>query len=157
MDLALAGRRSYISEPMRGRQDWEDEPLERDAVYANRRRKKGVRGQRLMRRRGEMLERSFAHVLETGGMRRTHLRFHYNIAKRMLIHVAGFNLGLLMRKRFGVGTPRGLQGRLVAAIAAFAALIDFVCDLLVVPGHPQREDQPARIEPSWLTPELLAA
>jgi transposase len=108
-----------------------------------------------MRRRGEMLERSFAHVLETGGMRRTHLRFHYNIAKRMLIHVAGFNLGLLMRKRFGIGTPRGLLGRLVAAIAAFVALID-ICDLLVVPGYPQREDQPARIKSTWLTPELLA-
>ncbi len=93
VDLALVGRRSYISEPMRGRQDWEGEALEREAVYANRRRKKGLRGQRLTRRRGELLERSFAHVLETGGMRGTHLRFHYNIAKRMLIHVAGFNLG----------------------------------------------------------------
>ena len=68
-----------------------------------------------MRKRGELIERSFAHTLETGGMRRTHLRFHYNIAKRVLIHVAGFNLGLLMRKRFGVGTPRGLQGRLADA------------------------------------------
>ena len=77
----------------------------------------------LMRRRGEVLERSFAHVLGTGGMRRTHLRFHYNIAKRMLIHVAGFNLGLLMRKHFGVGTPRGLQGRLAAALAALVALL----------------------------------
>ncbi len=55
-------------------------------------------------------------------MRRTHLRFHYNIAKRMLIHVAGFNLGLLMRKRFGVGTPRGLQGRLAGLAALMAAL-----------------------------------
>jgi hypothetical protein len=69
-----------------------------------------------MKKRGELIERSFAHTLETGGMRRTHLRFRYNIAKRMLIHVAGFNLGLLMRKRFGVGTPRGLRGRLAAVI-----------------------------------------
>jgi transposase len=157
VDLALAGRRSYISEPMRGRQDWEDEALERDAVYANRRRKRGARGQRLMRRRGETLERSFAHVLETGRMRRTHLRFRYNIAKRMLIHVAGFNLGLLMRKRFGIGTPRGLQGRLVAVIAAFVALIDLIGDLLVVPGYRSPEDQPACIESTRLTPELLAA
>jgi transposase len=157
VDSALAGRRSYISEPMRGPQHWEGEAAEREAVYANRRRKNSVRGQRLMRRRGEMLERSFAHVLETGGMRRTHLRFHYNIAKRMLIHVAGFNLGLLMRKRFGVGTPRGLQGRLVAAIAALAALIDLVWDLLVVPGHPRPARQPASIESTWLTPDLLAA
>ena len=135
VDLALAGRRSYISEPMRGPQDRQGEALEREAVNANRRRKKGLRGQRVMRRRGEMLERSFAHVLETGGMRRTHLRFHYNIAKRTPIHVAGFNLGLLMRRRFGAGTPRGLQSRAVAAIAAFAALIDLISDLLVVPSY----------------------
>src|SRR4029079_6394242 len=127
---------------MRGRQDWEGEALERDAVYANRRRKKGARGQRLMRLRGEMLERSFAHVLETGRMRRTHLRFRYNIAKRMLIHVAGFNLGLLMRPRVGIGTPRGLQGRVAAVIAAFLALIDLVSDLMVVPGYLRPEGQP---------------
>ena len=157
VDLALAGRRSYISEPTRGRQDWEGEAAEREAVYANRRRKKGVRGQRLMRRRGEMLERSFAHALETGGMRRTHLRFHYNIAKRMLIHVAGFNLGLLMRKRFGVGTPRGLQGRLAATIAALVALIDRVVELLVVPGYPQPADRPAISDSTWLASELVAA
>ena len=157
VELALAGRRSYISEPIRGRQHWEGEAAERDAVYANRRRKTGARGQRLMRRRGEMLERSFAHVLETGGMRRTHLRFRYNIAKRMLIHVAGFNLGLLMRKRFGVGTPRGLQGRLAAAIASLVALMDHVCDLLVVPGYPQPVDSSAIIDSTWLTPELVAA
>ena len=81
----------------------------------------------------------------------------YNIAKRMLIHVAGFNLGLLMRKRFGAGTPRGLQGRVIAAMAAFAALIDLISDLLVVPGYRHPEDQPARIDSTWLTPELLAA
>jgi transposase len=115
--LALDGWRTYISEPLRKNQCWEDQLAERDAVYANRRRKNGDRGQRLMRRRGEIIERSFAHVLETGGMRRTHLRGHESIAKRMLIHVAGFNLGLLMRTLLGVGTPRGLQGR-AAAIAA---------------------------------------
>lgn len=157
VDLALAGRRSYISEPTRGRQDWEGEAAERDAVYANRRRKKGVRGQRLMRRRGEMLERSFAHALETGNMRRTHLRFHYNIAKRMLIRVAGFNLGLLMRKRFGVGTPRGLQGRLAAATAALVALIDLIGQLLAVPGYPQPANRPAIGDSTRLAPELVAA
>ena len=69
-----------------------------------------MRGKRLMRQRGELIERSFAHVLETGGMRRTHLRGHLNILKRMLVHVGGFNLSLVMRKVFGRGTPRGLQG-----------------------------------------------
>jgi transposase len=156
LDLAEAGRRSYISEPVRPRQHWDGEEAERDAVYANRRRKKGARGQRLMRRRGEVLERSFAHVLGTGGMRRTHLRFHHNIAKRMLI-VAGFNLGLLMRKRFGVGTPRGLQGRLAAVIAAFVALVDLVAGLLLVPGRSALAGQPAGINEGWPSPELLAA
>ena len=55
-------------------------------------------------------------------MRRVHLRGHTNIRKRLLIHSAGFNLGLLMRQLIGVGTPRGLQGRLIAAMAALLAL-----------------------------------
>ena len=70
----------------------------------------GARGKRLMRRRGEYVERSFAHVYDTGGMRRTHLRGHRNILKRLLIHAGAFNLGILMRQVFGRGTPRGLQG-----------------------------------------------
>ena len=92
LSLRLAGWRSYIAEPRRGRQYWEDEIEERDAVYANRRRKNGGRGRRLMRRRGEVIERTFAHAFETGGMRRIHLRHHENIAKRLLVHIAGFNL-----------------------------------------------------------------
>ena len=44
------------------------------------------------------MERSFAHMYETGGMRRTHLRRHDNIIKRLLIHAGAFNLGLVMRK-----------------------------------------------------------
>jgi transposase len=63
-----------------------------------------------MRRRGEYVERSFAHVYDTGGLRRTHLRGHQNILKRLLVHAGAFNLGLLMRTAFGRGTPRGLQG-----------------------------------------------
>ena len=58
-----------------------------------------------------MLERTFAHVYDTGGMRRTHLRGHQNIRKRLLIHVAAFNLSLIFRREVGVGTPRGLQDR----------------------------------------------
>ena len=64
-----------------------------------------------MRQRGERIERSFAHLYDTGGMRRTHLRGHTNILKRLLIHAGGFNLGLVMRHLIGIGTPRGLQGR----------------------------------------------
>lgn len=99
--LNLAGWRSYIAEPKRGRQHWEGQLEDRDAVHDNRRRKNGCRGRRLMRLRGEIIERTFAHAFETGGMRRTHLRHHENIAQRLLVHIAGFNLGLLMRKLFG--------------------------------------------------------
>ena len=59
---------------------------------------RGARGRRLLRRRGEYVERSFAHLYDTGGMRRTHLRGHQNILKRLLIHAGGFNLGLVMRQ-----------------------------------------------------------
>ncbi len=56
-----------------------------------------------------MLERPFAHCYETGEMRRVHLRGRQNILKRLLIHVAGFNLSLVLRRKIGKGTPRGLQ------------------------------------------------
>lgn len=109
-DFAELEIRSYASEPDRGRRDWKDKQIERDAVYANRRRIRGQRGKQLMRKRGELIERSFAHVLETGGMRRVHLRGRINILKRMLVHVGGFNLSLVMRRLIGIGKPRRLQG-----------------------------------------------
>ncbi len=123
VDLEAVGIRSYISEPDRGRRDWSKEPEAQAPVYRNRRRMRGPRGRRLMRQRGERIERSFAHLYDTGGMRRTHLRGHQNILKRVLIHAGGFNLGLLIRSILGVGTPRGLQGRLAAVLAAVSALI----------------------------------
>jgi transposase len=103
--------RSYISEPDRGRRNWNGKAEARDAVYGNRRRIRGEHGKALMRRRGEMVERSFAHAYETGGMRRVYLRGSENISKRVQIHVGAFNLGLVMRKMIGRGTPRGAQGR----------------------------------------------
>jgi transposase len=127
--------RTYISEPDRGRRVWIDEKTgevrsaEQAAVYANRRRIRGERGKRLLRKRGEILERSFAHCYETGGMRRTHLRGHPNILKRLLIHVAGFNLGLVMRQLIGIGKPRRVQDGLAAALSAFLGVI---CGLLGV-------------------------
>jgi transposase len=111
IDLDAVGVRSYISEPDRGRRDWTKTPEAQRPVYGNRRRVRGARGKRLLRRRGEYVERTFAHLYDTGGLRRIHLRGHQNILKRLLIHAGAFNLGLLMRKMFGRGTPRGLQGR----------------------------------------------
>ena len=123
IDLDAAGIRSYVAEPDRGRRDWSDTPEAQAPVYGNRRRIRGPRGRRLMRQRGERIERSFAHVYDTGGMRRTHLRGHTNILKRLLIHAGGFNLGLVMRHLIGAGTPRGLQGRLAAILATLFMLI----------------------------------
>src|SRR5207247_4589630 len=96
-------------EPDRGRRDWSEEPDAQAPVYRNRRRIRGPRGRRLMRQRGERIERSFAHLYDTGGMRRTHLRGHDNILKRLWVLAGAFNLGLLIRAILGVGTPRGLQ------------------------------------------------
>ena len=76
IDLDAVGIRSYVSEPDRGRRDWSKDPEARAPVYGNRRRMRGRRGRRLMRQRGERIERSFAHLYDTGGMRRTHLRGH---------------------------------------------------------------------------------
>ena len=113
------GLRTYVSEPNRGRRKWKGKRDAQKAVYGNRRRIRGERGKRLLRQRGEKLERTFAHLLVSGGMRRVHVRGQEEIRKRMLVHTAAFNLGLLIRKRFGFGTPRGLQG-LAAAAEAFA-------------------------------------
>src|SRR5881296_1739788 len=110
--------RSYCSEPERGRRRWEGKKEEQAAVYANRRRIQGERGKRLLRQRGEKIERSFAHLYETGGMRRVYLRRHPNILKRLLVHVAAFNLGLVMRKLFGKNTPPGVQGYRAALFLA---------------------------------------
>jgi transposase len=123
VDLEAIGVRSYISEPDRGRRNWEDNFTARDAVYRNRRRIRGARGQRLLRQRGERLERPFAHLYRTGRMRRVHLRGHHNILKRALLQAGALNLGLLMRQLVGVGTPRSLQGRAASLLAWLGVLI----------------------------------
>jgi len=128
-DLAEAGIRGYISEPDRGRRNWKGKAAERKAVYANRRRIRGKRGKALLRKRGELLERPFAHCYETGGMRRTHLRGHPNILKRLLVHVAGFNLGLVMRKLFSVGKPRVLQDLGSGILHVLRSILAILSDL----------------------------
>jgi len=99
--------RTYIPERQRkGRRNWQGKAGQQQAVYANRRRVQGNYGKSPLRSRGELVERSFAHYYDTGGMRRTHLRKHNNILKRQLIHIAGFNLSLIFRRLLGAGTPR---------------------------------------------------
>jgi transposase len=116
-ELSEWGVRTYCSEPNRGRQRWSEQEREQQAVYANRRRIRGERGLRLLRQRGEKLERWNQHLYDRGGMRRVHLRGRENILKRLVVHSGAANLGLLMRKLFGKGTPRGLAGALPAMIS----------------------------------------
>ena len=123
--LGAVGVRSHVSEPARGRRCWQDKktgetPPEKraaqKALYANRRRVRGRRGRRLQRCRGEVVERTFAHMYETGGMRRVWVRGHENVRKRVLLQAAACNIGLLLRRLTGIGTPRSLQGWAVSAI-----------------------------------------
>jgi len=119
-DLREMGIRTYFPERKIERRNWKNKKEQQAAVYANRRRMRGNRGKVLLRKRAELVERSFEHVYNRGGMRRTHLRGHKNILKRLLIHVCGFNLGLLMRKLLGRGTPKGYRG---LAVGLFCALL----------------------------------
>ena len=113
-----------MSEPDRGRWCWKGKPLARAAVYGNQRRIQGARGKRLLRQRGERLERPNAHLYETGGMRRVYLRGHINIRKRLLVQACRFNLGFLMRNVTSVWTPRSLQDRVGALVAALIAALN---------------------------------
>ena len=131
-------------EPAKGYLRWHGDEAARRAVYANRARLKSGIGRETMRRRGELVERSFAHILDRGGMRRAWLRGRENIHKRTLIHVAGFNLGVLMRALIGQGTPREAAEAAYAfvfvvqtdAALAFAPIVvvDGECAALVVIG-----------------------
>jgi transposase len=135
-DLADAGVRTYCSEPARGRQRWSGQPQEKAAVYANRRRVRGERGKRLLRARGEKLERWNEHLYDRGGMRRVHLRGRQNILKRLVVHAGAANLGLVMRKLFGFGTPRALQSRprrRFSAVIAWQGLFRWL-SALEIPG-----------------------
>jgi transposase len=127
-DFAAAGQRTYIPEAeLPNPHTWLDKPAEQERVYRNnRRRVRGTRGKRLQRLRSERVERSFAHVCETGGGRRTWLRGLLEVSKRYLMQVAAHNLGIVMRKLFGVGTPRGLQGAAAAVVCALAAIVGLV-------------------------------
>lgn len=126
LNLHQAQTRSYLPEPKRGRRKWAGKADEQKAVYANRRRVKGNYGKRLLKKRGERVERSFAHCYETGALRRVYLRGRENVLKRQLIHVGAFNLSLIFRQTLGAGTPRELrnrQSRLIIVIFWFRSTL----------------------------------
>lgn len=121
--------RTYIPEKKRKYDAvWTDKPSQwQRVVYDNRRRVRRAKGRKLQRLRSERCERSFAHVCDSGGMRRTWLRGLVNVAKRYLIAVAAHNLGRMLRKLFGIGKPKALQGA-----GALAALVQLIMTWLVL-------------------------
>jgi transposase len=145
-----AGVRTYIPERKQtGRRNWRGKDAQRQAVYANRRRVDGDYGKRLLKKRGELVERSFAHCYDTGGMRRTHLRKHDNILKRQLIHVGAFNLSLILRQMLGAGTPRELRNRaagflllIIGVLRALGGLQDRRAELGAERIRPRRSSRP---------------
>ena len=126
-EMTAQGYRTYIPEPEQAHEhDWRDKPAEQERAYRNnRRRAKGDYGRRLQRLRSERVERSFAHVCETGGARRSHLRGRDKVAKRYLMTVAAHNLSIVMRKLYGKGKPRTLQGSRAGLATVFRLLLWF--------------------------------
>ena len=145
---ACAGRqtRTYIPERKVGRRRrWAGKPAGwQEAVYGNRRRVRGERGRELQRRRSEVVERSFAHVCETGGARRMWLRGLAKINKRYLVQVAAHNLGLLMRKVYGFGKPKALQG-LAAVLLRVLCFVRSLLEAILRPVRVTRPDCPAPV------------
>jgi transposase len=121
-DLALRGVRTYIPERRQKTRHWTDKPVAQEQAFrANRQRVRGKKGRRLNRWRSERCERTFAHVCETGGGRRAWLRGQTNVSKTHTLKCAAYNLGLLLRKVWGMRKPRnadeGVWGGFLAGLA----------------------------------------
>jgi transposase len=156
-DLGRAQYRTYISVPKaNGPHCWVDKGrlYTQQAYYNNRARVARAKGKALLRRRGELLERSFAHVCETGGHRRVRLRGRENVRKRYLVQVAAMNLGLVLRTMLGRGTPKGLaEARkgllwLILVLGALLAAVGRVADRL----RTSRGRRPMAVEGGWYGP-----
>jgi transposase len=140
LGLAEMDVRTYIAEPDRGPRNWNGKAAEKAAVYGNRRRIQGERGKRLLRQRGERLERNFAHQFDTGGLDRLYVRGKENVHKKFLIQAAACNLALLLRARYGSGKPRAAHDAVVDAILTILAVIQAV-EGLQTPSPANSHDQ----------------
>ena len=120
--------RTYIPEKKQaGKRHWEGKQGQQQAVYQNRQRVQRKYGKSLLRRRGELVERTFAHCYDTGGMRRCTLHGRKNILKRLLIHVGAFNISLVLRKMLGAGKPRELKNRAAGLVSRLIELLTNLC------------------------------
>ena len=145
------GLRTYVAEPKQThRRNWKDKPDEqRQAVTNNRRRVQGKRGRAVQRQRSEKVERSFAHVCETGGSRRAWLHGIEKVRKRYLMSAMARNLGLVMRAMFGIGTAKSLQGEGGLADDLYFALLDALTALepLLTPTPRSNRQKPTTQQP----------
>ena len=127
LELKEDGYRTYIPErKMKGKRRWKQRPngaAEKAAFHQNRARVRRMKGKALQRKRGELVERTMAHLYETGAHRRVRLRGHENVRKRLLLQAAAANIGRVMREICRSGTPRGYAARAVAALAALLGLV----------------------------------
>src|SRR3954447_879292 len=113
---------------------WHGDEAAQRAVYNNRARLRSGVAREAFKLRAELVERSFALTLDRGGMRRAWLRGRENIHKRYLVHVAGYNLGLIMRLLVGAGTPRGSLARVSAHLLVLTAADTRTGTLIVATG-----------------------
>lgn len=165
-ELKEKGYRTYIPEPRReGRRRWTDKGGRETAVavYGNRARVKRKKGKALQRKRGELLERTFAHICETGAARRTRLRGKDNVEKPYVLRAAAANLGLVMRKLIGCGTPRGVAGSLARVTRTILGLIfrdktrwwagwEFFTRSAIIPATVQTVRPPRAAAAAYMTP-----
>jgi transposase len=129
-DLRAQGIRSYIPERRQKTHRWTNKPAAYERAFrANRRRVRGNKGRQLNRWRSERCERTFAHTCETGGGRRSWLRGQSNVSKAHTLRCAAYNLGLLLRKVWGLSKPRSAKRAVagwflaISAMAVLAAII----------------------------------
>ena len=140
--------KTRIAEPKRdGFLRWHGDDAARRAVVNNRTRLLSGVARVAFKLRAEVVERGFALILDRGGMRRAWLRGRGNLQKRYLIHVAGYNLGLIMRLLTGAGTPRGVQARVSASLAAAVRPAGGLLLLLIVIAGHQTAAVAVSIEP----------
>ena len=167
-ELDQKGYRAYIAEPKRDPRNWMkqrqrdgDERVARRkrALYGNRRRSRSRRGRHFQRLRAEYPERGFAHLKRTGGLARVFVRGKREVTKKVQSYVAAANLGVILHALLGMGTPRGLQGRLREALTALLALCRFLIAQLAPFSRPRARKDAFRglrnaIEPIHVRPDL---
>ena len=142
--------KTRIAEPKRdGFLRWHGDDKARRAVADNRTRLLSGVARAAFKLRAEVVERGFALILDRGGMRRAWLRGRENLHKRYLIHVAGYNLGLIMRLLTGAGTPREFRSHVLAHLAAIITPTGGLFVLLIVAADDQTAAVALSIEPAY--------